>query len=395
MKKNQHRFIPDRRSFLKGFSLVLGSTALGLPLVTFGSCQSSNNSSPDKDTKSAPESQGNANSKKLGIALVGLGGYAEHQLAPALKETEHCYLAGIVTGTPSKIEKWKTEYNIPDKNVYSYENFDQIANNPDIDIVYIVLPNGMHAEYTIRAANAKKHIICEKPMATSVEDAQRMLDACKQNNVLLSIGYRLYFEPYNKRVMELGQKQVFGKVQSIEARNGFNITRSNPNIWRLNKKLAGGGPLMDMGVYCVQGACYTLGQTPVAVTATFGEVTHQEHFKEVEQSISWKMEFANGVIADCSSSYAEGDSLLASKAEKGWWRVSPAYAYSGKAGETSQGKMDYPDVYEQALQMDAQALSFKNKQTSIVPGEMGLRDVKILVAIYESARNNGKRVPIS
>ncbi|WP_210486207.1 Gfo/Idh/MocA family protein [Rufibacter aurantiacus] len=393
MKKNQPHFLPNRRSFLKGFSLVLGSTAFGFPFFSFGSCQSGGNSGVNKESQPAAENQGNA--KKLGIALVGLGGYAEHQLGPALKETQHCYLAGIVTGTPSKIDRWKSEYNIPDKNVYNYENFDQIANNPDIDAVYIVLPNGLHAEYTIRAAKAKKHVICEKPMATSVADAQRMLDACRENNVQLTIGYRLHFEPHNKRVMELGQKQIFGKVQSIEARNGFNITGSNPNVWRLDKKLAGGGPLMDMGVYCVQGACYTLGQTPVAVTATFGQVTHKNYFDEVEQSIDWQMEFADGVIADCSTSYAEGQGLLAGKAANGWWRLSPAFSYSGLRGETSKGKMNYPDVYEQALQMDAQALSFKNKQKSIVPGEMGLRDVKILMAIYESARNNGKRVTIS
>ncbi|WP_207432240.1 Gfo/Idh/MocA family protein [Sabulibacter ruber] len=393
MKKNRPRFLPDRRTFLKGFSLVLGSTALGFPFFSFGSCQSGGNSDSGTENQADPQTQGNT--KKLGIALVGLGGYSEHQLGPALKETQHCYLAGIVTGTPSKIDRWKAEYNIPDKNIYNYQNFDQIANNPDIDVVYIVLPNGLHAEYTIRAAKAKKHVICEKPMATSVEDAVRMLEACRQNNVQLSIGYRLHFEPYNKRVMELGQKQLFGKVQSIEARNGFNITRSNPNVWRLDKKLAGGGPLMDMGIYCVQGACYTLGKAPVAVTARFGEVTHKDYFDEVEQSISWKMEFDDGTIADCSTSYAEGQSLLAGKAEKGWWRVEPAYAYSGKSGETSKGKMDYPDVFEQALQMDAQALSFKNNQKTIVPGEMGLRDVRILMAIYESARNNGKRVPIS
>ncbi|WP_205499733.1 Gfo/Idh/MocA family protein [Rufibacter psychrotolerans] len=393
MKKNQPRFLPDRRSFLKGFSLVLGSTAFGFPFFSFGSCQKGGGSGTPAENPGAPGGQGTA--KKLGIALVGLGNYSENQLAPALQETQHCYLAGIVTGTPSKIDRWKARYNLPDKNIYNYQNFDQIANNPDIDVVYIVLPNSMHAEYTIRAARAKKHVICEKPMATTVEDAQRMLEACRQNNVHLSIGYRLHFEPFNKRVMELGQKQVFGKVQSIEARNGFDITRSNPNVWRLDKELAGGGPLMDMGIYCVQGACYTLGKPPVAVTARFGEVTHKDYFDEVEQSISWQMEFADGVIAHCSTSYAENQSLLAGKAEKGWWRVEPAFWYSGKKGETSQGKMDLPEVYEQVLQMDAQALSFKNNQTSIVPGEMGLRDVKILLAIYESARNNGKRVPIS
>ena len=118
--------------------------------------------------------------KKLGVALVGLGTYAAGQLAPALQQTVHCYLAGIVTGTPSKAAAWKEKYNIPDKNIYSYDNFDTIKDNPDIDIVYVVLPNSMHAAYTIRAAQAGKHVICEKPMALTVADCDAMIAACKK-----------------------------------------------------------------------------------------------------------------------------------------------------------------------------------------------------------------------
>ncbi|PQK90868.1 glucose-fructose oxidoreductase, partial [Pantoea ananatis] len=116
-------------------------------------------------------------------------------MAPALQQTKECYLAGIVTGTPSKAEAWKQKYNIPDKNIYNYQNFDQIANNPDIDIVYVVLPPSMHREYVIRAANAGKHVWCEKPMAISVQECQDMIDACKKNKRSLAIGYRLQHEP--------------------------------------------------------------------------------------------------------------------------------------------------------------------------------------------------------
>src|SRR5690606_28410854 len=227
---------------------------------------------------------------KLGIALVGLGTYSASQLAPALLETEHCYLAGIVTGTPSKIGQWKEKYNIPDKNIYTKYSFYQIADNPVIDIVYVVFPNSMHAEYTIRAAKAKKHVICEKPMAITVEEAQKMLDACRENGVQLAIGYRLHFEPFNKRVMELGQQQIFGKVKSIEAKNTSDMTQGSLDVWRLRKDLAGGGPLMDMGIYCVQGVCYTMGKNPVAVTAKFGEITNPTYFYDVEESITWQME---------------------------------------------------------------------------------------------------------
>ncbi|MBO9633428.1 MAG: Gfo/Idh/MocA family oxidoreductase [Chitinophagaceae bacterium] len=223
--------------------------------------------------------------KKLGIALVGLGGYAGGQLAPALQETEHCYLAGIVTGTPQKAIDWKAKYNIPDANIYDYSNFDDIKNNKDIDIVYVVLPNALHAEYVVRAAQAGKHVICEKPMAITVEECDKMIAACKEAGKLLSIGYRLHFEPYNQEMMRLGQKKVFGNIKTIEANDGMSEVKG----WRLDKKLAGGGPLMDVGIYCVQGCRYTTGMEPIAVVAVEQPKTNPEKFKSVEEALHWPM----------------------------------------------------------------------------------------------------------
>src|SRR4051812_4686370 len=222
---------------------------------------------------------------KLGIALVGLGRYASKQLAPALEETEHCYLAGIVTGTPAKARRWKRKYDLPEKNIYNYENFDEIADNADIKIVYVVLPNALHPEYVIRAAKAGKHVICEKPMAITVEDCDRMIEACRDAGKMLSIGYRLHFDPHNLEMMRLGKEKPFGNITSMTAENGM----SDVQGWRVKKQLAGGGPLMDLGVYCVQGVRYTSGMEPVSVIAKEGMKTNQEKFKDVEQSISWEM----------------------------------------------------------------------------------------------------------
>lgn len=394
MKESSRLHIPQRRTFIKGVSLALGTTLFGLSPLSLLSCQSGRSegdSSSLADT-AAPEQAG-AGSKKLGIALVGLGGYSRGQLAPALQETSRCYLAGIVTGTPAKATEWRSKYNIPEKNVYSYDTFDSIRDNPDIDIIYIVLPNGLHAEYTIRAAQAGKHVICEKPMATSVQDCKRMIAACNENGVKLSIGYRLHFEPHNQRVMELGQQEVYGEVKKIETANSF-VIGGNPDTWRLDKELGGGGPLMDMGVYCVQGACYTTGQDPVAISARFGPVTRPEYFKEVEESISWQMEFPNGAVAECSSSYNNSASRLYTQAEKGWWQLEPAYGYSGIQGKTSEGDMDFPQVNQQARQMDDFARCVQENAQTPVPGEMGMRDVRILEAIYEAART-GKRVSLA
>lgn len=328
---------------------------------------------------------------KLGIALVGLGNYAGGQLAPALQETEHCYLAGIVTGTPSKIDKWKSKYDIPDKNVYNYETFDLIKDNPDIDIIYVVLPNSMHAEYVVRAAKAGKHVICEKPMAITVEDCDKMIAACKEAGKMLSIGYRLHFEPYNKEMARLGQNKVYGNIKKMIGQFGFEA--GDPTQWRLKKTMAGGGPLMDVGIYCVQAFCYTSGLEPIAVTAKEGPKTDPEKFNEVEESLSWQFEMPGGIIADGQCSYGENMNLLRAEAGKGWFELDPAYNYSGQKGATSDGKLDFPKVNQQAKQMDDFAMAIKNKRPTPVPGEMGRRDVKYLQAIYEAMRT-GQRVEI-
>lgn len=372
MKKN----IPDnsRRKFI----FTVGITTLGLPLLS---------SFVDFDELLIGKK------KKLGVALVGLGKYATEQLAPALLQTEDCYLAAIVTGTPSKIPYWKEKYNIADKNIYNYDNYDSIKNNPDIDIVYIVLPNSMHAEYTIRAAQAGKHVICEKPMAISVAECDQMIAACKKAGKSLSIGYRLHFDPYHLEMVKMGTQKKYGEIKKMNAAFAFEAPKKN--WWRLDKKYAGGGPLMDLGIYCLQGIIYTTGMLPVAVTAQSPPVTDKEVFIDVEETLTWQMEMPNGAIAECRTSYSgEYQNVLRAETEKGWFELNPAFSYDGLKGKTSDGKtLDFSKFSQQAKQMDGIAIAIKNNQESIVPGEMGRRDMKIIEAIYQ-AMNTGKKVVI-
>ena len=326
--------------------------------------------------------------KQLGVALVGLGGYSAGQLAPALQQTKLCKLAGIVTGTPAKATQWKQQYQIPDQNIYDYKTFDRIADNPAIDIIYIVLPVGLHAEYVERAARAGKHVICEKPMATSAADCRRMIAAMQKAGKKFSIGYRLHFEPHNQEMMRLGQQKTFGPIKKMRADNGF---RAGGMSWRLDKELAGGGPLMDMGIYCVQGIIYTKGELPVSVTARFTPKTDPVLFKEVEAGVNWQMQFADGVVADCRTSYAENmNSLLRADAAKGWMELQPAFGYGGLDGRTSQGPMNIENVPQQARQMDDFADCILSNKPTRVPGEMGLRDMQIIEAIYRAAETGQK-----
>lgn len=333
--------------------------------------------------KALPEAE------KLGIALVGLGNYATNQLAPALQETKFCRLTGVVTGTPEKEDIWAEKYNIPQSNIYNYKSYDQIADNEDIDIIYVVLPNSMHAEYTIRAAEAGKHVISEKPMATSVNDAEAMVQACKDAGKKLSVGYRLHFEPHHQRVMQLGQEEIFGPIKEIDGGFAFSID-GPPDRWRLDKELAGGGPLMDVGLYAIQASLYTMGERPVSVTAKTLEKTKPELFDEVEETIEWMFEFPDGTKAHGKSSYNEYYNYQHAKTADGLFEVEPAYGYGGIKGRTHKGPMDLPNVAQQTLQMDAFADCILDDRESRVPGEMGLRDVKLLMGIYESAETGSK-----
>jgi predicted dehydrogenase len=371
----------SRRKFIYN----IGLAGLSIPILSAGIKLN------DDKEKTKLMSQKNKKDGKLGVALVGLGSYASGQLAPALQQTEHCYLAGIVTGTPSKAVAWKEKYNIPEKNIYNYENYDSIKDNPDIDIVYVVLPNNMHAEYTIRAAQAGKHVTCEKPMAITVEDCNRMIAACKKAGKMLSIGYRLHFDPYHLEMARLGTKKVFGDLKKLSAGFGFNARKG---IWRLDKKMAGGGPLMDLGIYCLQGVCYTTGMEPIAVTAQSAPISDKEKFIDIEETLTFQMEMPNGLKAECKTSYTDGLNYLKAEAADGFFELQPAFNYSGLKGKTSNGIMEYQPINQQAAQMDEFAHAIKNNHPTIVPGEMGRRDVKIITAIYE-AMNSGKRVMIA
>ena len=376
---------PTRRRFLKNLAGGAGGAALasaGLPLFSAPLLGGAT------DAPGEPQ-------EKLGLALVGLGNYAGGQLAPALQETEKCRLAGIVTGTPAKAEQWTRKYDIPEANVYNYDTFDQIADNEAIDIVYVVLPNGLHAEYVVRAAEAGKHVICEKPMAVSVAECEQMIAACESADRKLSIGYRLHFEPHHQEVMRLGQEQVFGAVQEMENDDGFTMgDASNPsNAWRLDKELAGGGALMDVGIYALQAARYTTGEEPVAVTAEAFK-TQPEKFSEVDENVTWQMDFPSGAVARCRTSYTENMNRLYASAPEGWFELQPAYGYGGLSGRTSKGPMNISNINQQAAQMDAFADCIQTGRQSRVPGEEGLRDLRVIEAIYESIET-GQKVQVA
>jgi glucose-fructose oxidoreductase len=331
--------------------------------------------------------------KKLGVALVGLGSYSTGQLGPALRETKFCKLAGVVTGSPDKGRRWARDYGFPEKNIYGYDTMARLADNPDIDIVYVVTPNALHAEHCIAAAKAGKHVISEKPFTTTVAEAEAVLAVFREKKIRHSIGYRLHFDPYHEELRRLAREKDFGEFSKVAAGFSFMMPRK---VWRADKKLAGGGPVMDLGIYLIQGACMAAnGVAPIATTAKPGPITRPDIFTDVEETMNFTLEFANGMVAECTTSYEGRNSRIRAESPKGWIELQPAFAYAGIRGATSARTLSFnPPVNQQALQMDNFAQCVIENRPSQVPGEMGLRDMKIIAAIYESAANGGKRVEV-
>ena len=274
----------------------------------------------------APSLHAQANQKKIGYAVIGLGRIAGHFM-PGTRSTTNSQITALVSGHRDKAERIAAEYNVPTSSIYNYENFDEIAHNPSVDAVYVALPNSMHAEYTIRAAKAGKHVLCEKPMATSVADCEKMIAACKAANVKLMIAYSCHYEPTNLRAIKLIRDGALGQVQTIQSAFGFNIS---PGEWRLSKKLAGGGPLYDVGIYSLNACRYLTGEEPDHISAYASVIDHDGRFNEVEENVSWTMHFPSGILASCNTTYgANMDGYFRVYGSKGWLQVDKAFVYEG------------------------------------------------------------------
>lgn len=331
--------------------------------------------------------------KSLGFALVGLGSLSTKQIAPGFSNTKHCHLAGIVTGTPDKEKIWTEKYKLDASHVYNYQNFDKIIGDDAIDVVYVVLPNSMHEEFTIRAAKAGKHVLCEKPMANSSDECRRMIEACQAASRQLAIGYRCQFEPHHLRCTEITRKKELGAIQSIDADFGFAI--GDPKQWRLRGPLAGGGALMDVGIYALQACRYLTGEEPISITAQETK-TDAMKFAEVDESIVWAMNFPSGIVAHCSTTYSKnGLNQVHVKTENGFVKLGPAFSYEGIKAESSAGPIQLPAVDQFATEMDEFSMSIQENRSSKVSGEEGLRDLKIVEAIYRSARSGATVVMAS
>jgi predicted dehydrogenase len=326
----------------------------------------------------------------LRVALMGLGSYAA-RVADAMQSCKRAKVAGLISGTPSKLQEWGAKYGVPEKSRYDYGNFDRIKDDPDIDAVYVITPNALHRDQVIRVAKAGKHVICEKPMAVDAKEGQDMVDACAAAGVKLLVGYRLHFEPNTLEVIRMRRAGDFGKVSFFQGLCGFRI--GDPSQWRLDKALAGGGALMDIGIYAINGARYMLGEEPVWVTAQKTKTDPVKFKPGVDETIQFQLGFPSGAVASCLSTYQMNhlDRFFIT-GEQGYAELQPAMGYGPIEGRTHKGDLAPSHVSQQTIQMDEMAGILLDGNTPVVPvdGEEGLKDLKIIDAIY-AACESGRR----
>jgi predicted dehydrogenase len=336
----------------------------------------------------APALSAQPSGRKTGYAIIGLGRIASHFIS-GIRATSNSSVAALVSGHRDKALRIAAENGVPESSIYSYENFDSIVSNESVDAVYVALPNSMHAEYTLRAAKAGKHVLCEKPMATSVTDCESMIAACKSAGVKLMIAYRCHYEPTNLKAVSLIRFGALGQVQAIESSFGFNEVLCE---WRLDKKMAGGGPLVDVGIYALNACRYLTGEEPEKFAAFSSVIDHDGRFTTVEENLSWTMQFPSGIVASCNTTYgAQMDGFFKVHGSRGWMYASPAFDYDGLHlyAEYSGTSLDEANPARDPYQFQAQADHFshciQNGLEPKTPGEEGLRDMRYIAEIYRAA----------
>lgn len=331
--------------------------------------------------------------RPVGWAVLGLGSYATNQIMPNFVHCENSKLVALISGHPEKLGRYGAQYDIPASHRYTYDTMDGIKDNPDIEVVYVVTPPATHPEFVIRAAGLGKHVCSEKPMAPTVADCQRMIDACRKARRLLQVGYRCHYESHNLRAIKACRSGELGKIQSLTSDHGFDM---GPGTWRTQKALAGGGSMMDIGIYSLNALRYLSGEEPVEVVATITNPPNDPRFVDVEDTVDFKVTFPSGLVGHGTGGYSwrDGKNQYEIKGSKSTLRADPATAYDGDRLTLDGAELPVVANNQWAAQIDHMSDCVRNGGEVKTPGEEGLRDIRIIQAIYRSAQE-GKPVRLA
>lgn len=347
------------------------------------------------DAPSAPPPAPLPDDQRVGFAIVGLGRLSLEEILPAFAESTQAKLAALVSGTPDKLQAVARQYGVPPEHCYDYAGFDRIRDDPAIQVVYVVLPNAMHREYVERAAAAGKHVLCEKPMATSAADARAMVAACDKAGVRLMIAYRIQYQPHNQRAQRFVRDGSLGRLVGMTATNVQTVAANGAEQWRHKKALSGGGSLPDIGLYCLNTARFLTGEEPVELWATQYSPPNDPRYAEVEETVSFTLRFPSGFVANCLTSYgARDDKHQRLNFADGTIDMPNAYSYTGQQlsvtrleeGKTAKTELVIPETNQFAAELDHMAGCVRENRRPHTPGEEGVQDQLLMEAIYQSAR---------
>ncbi|SNS96197.1 Predicted dehydrogenase [Noviherbaspirillum humi] len=331
--------------------------------------------------------------ERIGFAVVGLGRISVNQILPAFSRCKHARVTALVSGDRDKALAIARQYGISERAVFDYRTYERLADDAATQAVYIGLPNHMHAEYTVRAAQAGKHVLCEKPMANSVAECRQMIDACARAQRRLMIAYRSQYEANDRALLKMIRAKQLGTLREFISSNCQN--QGDPDQWRLKRALAGGGALPDVGIYCLNAARFLSGEEPIEVIGHTWSNPADPRFREVEEAAHFILRFPSGFTATCTTSYsAHQAKFLRLAGSEAWAEMDPAYAYSGlrlRIGRLVDGRdtvqefaLESADQF--ARQIDHMAECIASSRQPHTPGEEGLQDMRIIEAIYQSAR---------
>jgi predicted dehydrogenase len=333
--------------------------------------------------------------RRMRYAVVGLGTFAVGQVLPAMLDSARSRVTAFVSGNPRKAGDLGARYGV--SRFYDYADFDKIAQDDEIDCVYIALPVGLHAEYAIRALKAGKHVLCEKPMAATSAECEAMIAAAKAAGKQLGIAYRVHFEPNTIEAVRLVKTGEIGAIRHFSGDSGFVADPAYPpHKWRLTKALGGGGSMFDIGIYALNAALMFVEEAPVSVSAVYSTPAGDARFKEVEGGVEWRLRFPSGISAQGSSSYTYAYvTRQRIFGTDGALSMDPASDYSTIAMSLQRGTLPPQTLRagspsaQFAAQLDGFSDAASAGKPHRTPGEMGLRDIRLIEAIYRSADAGG------